>query len=124
VKAALLVLLAAGILLQGCAVMHFRDSRTKGPEGPVQQAWHHNAVFSLMEFTPPLHLDALCPGGWSRITTQDTFLTVLAGLADDAATGFLFPIGIDAWDPQVVRWTCLDAAAADSLVAGAAPSAR
>lgn len=117
-------LLAAGLLLQGCATMHFRDSRTAGKEGPVRRAWHHNAVFALMEYSPPLHLDALCPGGWSRVTSKDTFLTVLAGMVDDMATGLLFPVGLDAWDPQMVLWTCLEDAAADSLVAGTPPPDR
>ena len=124
-RPSLSALLAAGLLLQGCAVMHFRDSRTEGREGPVNKAWHHNAVFSLMEFSPPLHLDSLCPGGWSRVTSKDTFLTALAGLTDDVATGVLFPIGLDAWDPQMVQWTCREnAAAADSLVSGVVPSFR
>ena len=40
------------------------------------------------------------------ITTKETFVTGLAGQADNAATGLLVPGGIDVWDPQMVEYTC------------------
>ncbi|HKP97333.1 MAG TPA: hypothetical protein VJ385_16420 [Fibrobacteria bacterium] len=97
----------AGLCFAGCSVMHFKNGDVKN-EGHVQEKWHHNAAFSLMELSPVLNLSALCPEkNWSMITTKETFLTGLAGSADEAVTGaLLHGAGIDLWNPQAIEWYC------------------
>lgn len=107
-KIALIGLSVSGLLLSGCSVMHFKNGETPA-RGQVHEAWHHNAAYSLLEVSKPVDLKTLCAGkGWSRVTTQETFVTGLAGGVDNALTGIVVPGGIDIWDPQFIQWTCGD----------------
>lgn len=115
----------AGLCFAGCSVMHFKNGDVKN-EGPVQEKWHHNAAFSLMELSPVLNLSALCPEKtWSMITTKETFLTVLAGSADEVVTGaLLHGVGIDLWDPQAIEWYCGGAKSGGTVSPAPADSAK
>ena len=91
----------------GCSVMHFRNGDVKA-EGPVMEKWHHNAAYSLMELSPVVDMGGLCKDKeWSMVTTKETFLTAIAGGADDAVTaGLLNGAAVDLWDPQMIEWQC------------------
>ncbi len=103
----LLSALLAGFCLTGCSVMHFKNGQVKSA-GPVQEKWHHNGIYSLVEFSPVINMNTLCQEKtWSMITTKQTFVTGLVGSVDDVATSVLLPYGgIDLWDPQVIEWSC------------------
>ncbi len=99
-------LAAASLLLCGCSVMHFQNGTVEPTSRPIEK-WHHNVAYSLLEISKPIDLKAACSAGtWSMITTQETFITGLAGNADNVLTGILVPGGIDIWDPQMVEYTC------------------
>ena len=102
----ILSIIAAAALLTGCSVMHFQNGTVEAEGRPVEK-WHHNVAYSLMEVSKPVDLKELCADKkWSMITTKETFVTGLAGSADNALTGILVPGGIDIWDPQMVEYTC------------------
>lgn len=115
----------AGYCLAGCSVMHFKNGDVKS-EGPVLEKWHHNVAFSLMELSPVLDLSTLCPDKkWSMITTKETFLTGLAGTADEALTGaLLHGAGINLWDPQMIEWKCGGAKAGNAVPPTASDPAK
>jgi len=104
-----LVALTAGLLLSGCSVMHFKNGSVE-KSGASMEKWHHNVAYSLYELGGPLNAASLCPEtkNWSMITTKETFITGLAGGADDAVTAGLLrgAGGINIWDPQMVEYTC------------------
>jgi hypothetical protein len=106
-KTSLATLAGAALLLCGCSVMHFQNGAVE-PEGRPVESWHHNVAFSLLEISPALNMKSLCKDGkWSMITTKETFITGLAGSADDIVTaGALKGNGIDVWDPQMVEYSC------------------
>lgn len=110
-KASFLAAVAtAGLVLSGCSVMHFQNGAVE-PTGRMHESWHHNVAYSLLEISKPLDMKTLCAdqgGKWSMITTKETFITGLAGQADEALTGALLKSagGIDLWDPQMVEYTC------------------
>jgi len=101
----LIAVLSAG-LFSGCSVMHFKNGSADN-SGRVNENWHHNMLFSLLEASKPLNMKTLCPGGWVSVTTKETFVTGLVGGIDNALTSVLLPPGgIDVWDPQAVEWVC------------------
>jgi hypothetical protein len=106
-KKIIFVAMLASLGFTGCSVMHFKNGDVRSA-GHVQERWHHNVAFSLMELSPVINLSALCPEqSWSMITTKETFLTGLAGSVDDAVTGAILRFGsIDLWDPQAIEWYC------------------
>jgi hypothetical protein len=100
----------ATLILTGCSVMHFQNGQVE-PAGRLHEQWHHNVAYSLYEVSKPLDMKALCPengGKWSMVTTKETFITGLAGQADDVITAGLLKGagGVDLWDPQMVEYTC------------------
>jgi hypothetical protein len=99
-------IIGAAVLLCGCSVMHFKNGPVEPASAPVEK-WHHNVALSLVEVSKPLDLQGLCDGSkWSMITTEETFITGLAGVADNIVTGLVLPGGLDIWDPQMVIYSC------------------
>ncbi|GEM_PF-328461 len=98
--------LVFGLLFSGCSVMHFKNGEVESA-GPLHEEWHHNGIFTLVEFSPPVDLAGRCPGrNWSVITTKLSFVTGLVGGIDQAVTGLVIPGGLDLWSPQDVEWYC------------------
>lgn len=114
-----------GLCLGGCSVMNFRNGEVKG-EGPRMEKWHHNAAYSLMELSPVVEMGSLCKDKeWSVVTTKETFLTGLAGGADDAVTAGLLNGGsVDLWNPQMIEWECGAAKASAQVPLAPADSAK
>lgn len=108
--------LLAGLCFTGCSVMHFKNGDVKS-EGHVQEKWHHNAAYSLWEVSPVVNIGSLCPEKeWSMVTTKDTFLTGLAGSADEVLTSAVLKgFSVDLWDPQLIEWNCGGAKAGGSV---------
>lgn len=106
-KKLLLIPTLAAFFSTGCSVMHFRNGDVKS-EGPLMEKWHHNAAYSLMELSPTVDMATHCKDReWSVVTTKETFLTGLAGGADDAVTaGLLKGAAVDLWNPQLIEWQC------------------
>ena len=97
-----LLTLAAGLLLSGCSVMHFKNGSVE-KSGAAMEKWHHNVAYSLYELSGPLDAKTLCSqtGTWSMITTKETLITGLAGSAVNTVA-----YGVNIWDPQMVEYTC------------------
>lgn len=99
-----LIILAA-LFLAGCGVMHFQNGETASPL-PERSLWRHNVVYSMLELGRPVDMAKLCPGGWSEVTTQLTFVDAVLGYLDNVATFPLISGGLDLWQPQTVKYRC------------------
>jgi hypothetical protein len=80
--------------------MHFKNGDVT--PGAAHEEWHHNGIYSLVEFSAPVDLASLCSGSkWAEVTTKVTFLNGLVGSVDN-----ILPIPVDLWSPQDVEWAC------------------
>jgi hypothetical protein len=87
--------------------------------------WHHNSVFALVEVSDPVDLRQRCSGGWSSVTTEESFLTgfvpaVLGGLLSTVTPNPTNTTSDDMqrlanpsaqvvsalWDPEYVEVSC------------------
>jgi hypothetical protein len=72
------VLLLATLGLSGC----YKIVLTDGGNADLKKnnpAFHHIGVFSLVEFSKPIPVHEMCPGGFSRIDVRENVLTSLIG---------------------------------------------
>jgi hypothetical protein len=119
------VAILSGLLFSGCSVMHFKNGSVEAA-GTPKTAWHHNGIYSLVEFSPILEPKKLCPEkNWSMITTKLTFVTGLVGSVDNIVLGAVLPmVPIDIWSPQDVEWYCATAGSAASISPAPADSVK
>jgi hypothetical protein len=120
-RALLVGLVSLGLV--GCQTVTFARTRTRSA-APAGE-WHHNSVFSLVEVSGPVDLRTRCPSGWSRVTTEESFLTgfvpaVIGGLvsavtpsrtltASDGTRLMMNPasqVVSTLWDPEYVEVSC------------------
>lgn len=77
----MLAFLSVGLM--GCHTLHF----VNGPqmeETVVREKWHHLAINGLIEISPPFDIEYNCANQqWDTITTEKTFLNVLAGVSTE-----------------------------------------
>lgn len=109
---AILVLLASTLAI-GC----YQTSITvQGGAGTVpldhDEAWHHGAVYGLVDFSSPHDLDKICPGGTVSLYSETTFVQ-----------GLVHGITFGLYNPQSVTITCTPGAAAPAAVDTEAPAA-
>jgi hypothetical protein len=118
-----LAIALAATALAGCQTVTFarHSTRTAAASGE----WHHNSVLALVEVSDPVDLKQRCPSGWSRVTTEESFLTgfvpaflgaVVAqstsGSGTTDASGAVLRQGPTAstvsalWDPEYVEVSC------------------
>lgn len=86
--------LLAGFVLfnSGCSTMVFVNgtSGDQGRAGPVaaleNEEWHHDGVFGLVEFSPPVDLQNRCNGSdWKSVKIEKTFVNGLASAVVNSA---------------------------------------
>jgi hypothetical protein len=92
------VFLAISILLSGCTTIHF-DNGSIDTNAQVQEKWHHNYLFALIEGSAPINLENECEDKeWSSVKTELSFINVLASFP----VNLLGPI----WFPKTVDISC------------------
>jgi hypothetical protein len=117
-------------VLAGCQTVTF--ARTSARSAAPSGEWHHNSVFALVEVSDPVDLRQRCNTGWSRVTTEGSFLTGLVpsvlGLLVSSVTpsrttttadGRTFSVNPASqivstlWDPEFVEVSCAVGGAAE-----------
>ena len=86
----LFVLLAA----TGCFHINYMTDKSPAP-APQSEAWHHGAVYGLVEASDPVDVPKICPDGYARIESQQSFVN---GLVQCLTFGL--------YNPQEVAVTC------------------
>jgi len=96
-----LILIAITIALNSCYQLHFKNGNIT--EGNTEvETWHHNVVLSLIEVSDPVNPIQDCDNkNWTMVTTEDTFLTTIAGGIVNSLL-----LGLPIWDPQLVTVQC------------------
>ncbi|MEO5769651.1 MAG: hypothetical protein ABIS92_14965 [Polyangia bacterium] len=71
-----LIALALGsVLMTGCYTTRIVSGAPPQSVAPLaQERWHHTVVVGMAEVSPPVDLEANCPGrAWSEIKEESTF---------------------------------------------------
>jgi Bor protein len=75
--------LLLGALLAGSAGCYTTRVHTglpgAGPSLMASDRWHHTIVAGIAEISDPVDLETACPGGWSTINEEYSFLNGLVG---------------------------------------------
>ena len=90
--------LLALLSLNGC----YKIDYVQGPSEPyaTQSEWHHIGILGLVEFSDPVRLDQICPGGWAKVHNE---ISVLHGLVTVA----LGTVGLSwAYTPHTIEVYC------------------
>lgn len=103
-------LIGIGLLvcgLTGCFTTRVVVSRepSAGPAFDYDGRFHHDGIFGLVEFSDPVNLDTVCPGGVAYVEQETTFI---AGLCQ-ALTQNLY-------NPQAVTVFCKNGKSAETLL--------
>ena len=102
--------LLAGLLSTGC----YKIDYVAGPSAPYPQTteWHHIGILGLVEFSEPVQLDMICPGGFARVHNEVSFVNGVVTLA----LGF---VGLSwAYQPHTVQVYCKSGQAYDVQLDG------
>lgn len=92
------ILLFITILVSGCTTIHF-DNGDVDSGTSVQEMWHHNYLFAVVEGSAPVNLKNECgEKEWASVKTELTFIN---GLASNVVN-LLGPI----WYPKTVEVQC------------------
>lgn len=94
------------LLGSGC----YKIDYVAGPSAPYPQTteWHHIGIFGLVEFSEPVRLDMICPGGFARVHNEVSFLNGLVTyvLGNIAGLGWVY-------QPHTVKVYCTTGQAYD-----------
>jgi hypothetical protein len=74
-RATLLALAGTVLLGSGC----YKVNYVAAPSAPYPQVtqWHHIGLVGLVEFSSPVMLDQICPGGFARVENEISFVNGL-----------------------------------------------
>lgn len=98
-RAALLALAATALLSSGC----YKINYVAAPSAPYPQVtqWHHIGLLGLVEFSSPVMLDQICPGGFARVENE---VSLINSLVSPIALGF---VGVAwAYQPHTTNVYC------------------
>ena len=85
--------------LTGCHKVTFVKPETS-PNGMKKDQFHYNLIFSLIEYSDPVHFIG-CNGAWSDVKTHNSFLSGLLGTLDNGILS-----GIDIVSVMEVEYQC------------------
>ncbi|OFZ72681.1 MAG: hypothetical protein A3K03_06300 [Bdellovibrionales bacterium RIFOXYD1_FULL_44_7] len=81
--------------VSGCATMYFHNGDAKKDVAYMNE-WHHDGVFRLVEFSPPVDLAQRCEKEtWKTIKIEQTFVQ-----------GLVQAISYNLYDPWDVNYYC------------------
>lgn len=105
--------LLAALLSTGC----FKIDYVTGPSAPYPQTdeWHHIGILGLVEFSEPVRLDTICPGGFARVHNEVSPLNLLASTALGLFTA---TAGFWVYQPHTVQVYCKSGQAYDVQLDG------
>lgn len=76
-----LTILLSAMTLSSCTTMEFVNG-PKMENTVIREAWHHQGLNGLIEFSKPLDLDYHCDQQqWDSVTIEKTFFNNVAGLS-------------------------------------------
>jgi hypothetical protein len=97
-----IILIILPFMLFSCTKIHF--DKVSNPQNSYNKVekWHHNAIYNLLEVSPPINLEKECRGrGWNSVKTELSLLNALSGALINSVLGG-FPI----WNPKTATITC------------------
>ncbi len=104
---------AACLLLVLCMTGCYKTQIINGnatatfPAGVADDAWNHNGIFRLVNFSGPHNLRQICPNGWAKIETRVGFVAGFVDWVLYAAGG----IGVWGYAPQNYTVWCVNSTA-------------
>jgi hypothetical protein len=100
-RSSVLLAAVAALFANGCYSTTIRSGLPPGePTAGFDERWHHGVIDGIGELSGPYSLPAICPYGWSSITTYTSFENFGAGL-----------LSLWVYTPQTVTVVCARAPA-------------
>lgn len=95
-------LLAASLLVSGCyrtQIVNGNAVATPMPAPGYDQRFNHNLIAGLVNYSGPVELDSVCPGGWAKVEVQKNIISIAIDYVLSALTvGALYtPQNVSVW---------------------------